>query len=278
MKKTSHQSAARIVLAIIFASLVMSVLVIAQTPSAKDAESGAKPPAKSPAKPEKKPATKPAPKLAPKAGDISKKSKSAAGAQKQGTVKVAMVVYAKGKTGECFADGFLTTLARKSRTKISRRFTYVEMASQDIFEYPFLVMTGQGPFDLNDKERVNLKKYLNRGGLLLASSGCSNSAWAQSFSKQLAKLSLKGKLKPLAMDHAVFHTVYDIERIVAKSPTGKPIQLHGLEIAKRLVVIYSPIGLNDTSNAGDGCCCCGGNEIRDAHLINANIVAYALTH
>ncbi|MCA9307730.1 MAG: hypothetical protein KDA16_14465 [Phycisphaerales bacterium] len=26
-----------------------------------------------------------------------------------------------------------------------------------------------------------------------------------------------------------------------------------------------------------GCCCCGGNEIRNARYINANILAYALT-
>ncbi len=297
MKKSLNQSVARAALAIISVSLVMSVLVVAQTPSPKDGspkgdalvkpDLAAGADAKSVPKANKRPSADSSAVKSSKAsgkakakggGDDSKKTDSAAGSQIQGVVKVAMVVYAKGKTGECFADGFLTTLGRKSRMKIIRKFTYVEMASQDIFEFPFLVMTGQGPFELNDKERTNLKKYLNRGGLLLASSGCSNSAWAESFKKQLAKLSLKGKLKPLPMDHAVFHTAFEIERIVAKSPIGKPVQLHGLELGKRLAVIYSPMGLNDTSNAGGGCCCCGGNEIRDAHLINANIVAYALMH
>ncbi len=46
----------------------------------------------------------------------------------------------------------------------------------------------------------------------------------------------------------------------------------------RLAAVFSPFGLNDTGNAGGGCCCCGGNELKNAKQINANIVAYALIH
>jgi len=51
-----------------------------------------------------------------------------------------------------------------------------------------------------------------------------------------------------------------------------------LEADGALRIVFAPLGLNDTSNAGGGCCCCGGNEVRNAKLINANILVYALTN
>lgn len=56
----------------------------------------------------------------------------------------------------------------------------------------------------------------------------------------------------------------------------RTIRIEGIEIDGRLAVVFSPEGLNDTKNAGEGCCCCGGNEILNAKYVNANILAYAL--
>ena len=53
--------------------------------------------------------------------------------------------------------------------------------------------------------------------------------------------------------------------------------LRGITLNGKIVLLYSPDGLNDSSNA-EGCCCCGGNEIQNAMEINANILAYALLH
>jgi hypothetical protein len=35
--------------------------------------------------------------------------------------------------------------------------------------------------------------------------------------------------------------------------------------------------LNNTANA-PGCCCCGGNEIKNSMEVNVNILAYALLY
>ena len=187
-----------------------------------------------------------------------------------------MLVYGQGKTGQCFSSGFLHTLARKTRIEIKRDFTPVDLGSQNLYRYPFAVLTGQGAFTLTKEQRTNLHAYVNRGGLLLASSGCSNAPWRESFLKQIKQVLPKAAIKPLKMDHAIFRSAFEIDRMIAKSPTEKVV-LYGIELNGRLVVVFSPLGLNDTANAGGGCCCCGGNEIRDAHLINANILAYALT-
>jgi len=77
------------------------------------------------------------------------------------------------------------------------------------------------------------------------------------------------------MDHSLFKTIYDIKTIRLKN--GGTTQLEGLEMDGKIVLIYSAEGLNDTPNV-KGCCCCGGNEIKNCHEINANVFAYCLTH
>ena len=82
-------------------------------------------------------------------------------------------------------------------------------------------------------------------------------------------------LTELGMDHPLFHTVYEIRQLTAKSGTPKPLE--GVTINGRLGVIYSQDGLNDTAHA-PGCCCCGGNEITNCIQVNVNILAYALIY
>lgn len=193
-------------------------------------------------------------------------------------VRVGNLEYAGDKTGKCFADDFLETAAREMQTAIAPNFYLARLDSVEVFDYPFIVMSGEGAFSLSDEELKNLRDYLDRGGFLLASAGCSNADWSRSFEAAMAKIYPDEAFTELATDHAVFHTVYDITSIDAKNSKGGPAALYALTRGDRVAAIYSPLGLNDTPNAGQGCCCCGGNEIRNAKLINVNILAYALTH
>ena len=195
-----------------------------------------------------------------------------------GEVSVAMLVYSDGMREMCFSQAFLTAVTRHTEIQIAPRFETAQLNGEDIFEFPLLVMSGQGPFELSSQEKVNLKAYLSRGGFLLASAGCSNEAWALSFESLMAELFPQQSLKGLGLDHPIFHMVFDIERVTTRKPTTMGAVVYGLATAGRLIAVYSPVGLNDTANAGMGCCCCGGNEIRNARQINANILAYVLTH
>jgi hypothetical protein len=192
-------------------------------------------------------------------------------------VRVATLDYANGKTSRCFSAGFLDDVARQTKINIDREFAQVSLDSQELFSYPFVIMTGEGKFDLNDDEIRNLATFIKRGGFVLASAGCSSPDWTASFEKAIEQAVPKGKLKPLPMEHGLFHTIYDIDRLTAKYDPGYKIELLGLERDGKLVVLFSELGLNDTAHAGGDCCCCGGNELRDANRINANAVAYALT-
>ncbi len=195
---------------------------------------------------------------------------------REGEVRVGKLSFGGGKTTICFAEGFLAQVEQQTRIKVERRFATVDLASEDVFQFPLLILSSEGAFTLSKQEKDNLKSYLGRGGFVLASAGCSNAAFATSFESLMKELFPKEAMDRLDMKHPVFHTIHDIDALIDKKATPNAA-LHGLERGGRLVVIYSPLGLNDTAHAGSGCCCCGGNELRNAHLVNANILAYALT-
>lgn len=196
------------------------------------------------------------------------------GGEADGVVRVANLVYASTKSSECFADHFLVRAEQESAIATSRRLHAIKLASDDIYQFPLLIMTGEGEFTLTDAERANLRRYVERGGFLLASAGCSSEDWNRAFRREMAAVFAEFPLRVIEADHPVFHTVYDIGDLEIKHGASRPLE--GVSIGGRLGVLYSQDGLNDTSHTS-GCCCCGGNELRNAEEINVNILAYALT-
>jgi len=197
------------------------------------------------------------------------------GGEPDGVVQVANLVYAGVKSSQCFSDHFLIKAEKETAISTSRRFHAVKLSDGEIYDYPLLIMTGEGNFRLPDVERANLRRYVERGGLLLASAGCSSKEWDRSFRRAMALVFPDHPLRELKMDHPVFHTVTDIDRLTATH--GEPRPLEGISMGGRLVVIYSQDGLNDTAHT-QGCCCCGGNEISNAIDVNVNVLAYCLTY
>ena len=196
-----------------------------------------------------------------------------AGGESASVVQVANLIYAGVKSSQCFSDHFLVEAEKQSAISTSRRFHAVKLASGELYNFPLVIMTGEGAFELTDQERKNLRDYVERGGFLLASAGCSSPEWDRSFRKEMAAVFPQHALEPIGMDHALFHTVFEIKDLTAKHGTPKP--LDGITIGSRIGVIYSQDGLNDTAHT-QGCCCCGGNEILNCVQVNVNILAYAL--
>ncbi len=228
--------------------------------------------------PDNKPADRPAPPAAalssPPAAGVMPEAKHFGG-EPDGIVQVANLVYAGTKSSQCFSDHFLVKAEKESSISTSRRFHAVKLASDEIYEFPLVIMTGEGRFDLSEAERGTLRRYVARGGFLLASAGCSSQEWDRSFRREMARVFPDHPLRPIDMGHPLFHTVFEIRRLAARH--GEPRPLEGISLGGRLGVVYSQEGLNDTPHT-QGCCCCGGNEIVNAIEINVNILAYALTY
>lgn len=197
--------------------------------------------------------------------------------ESEALVRVAHLVYDQNKTSQCFSSGYLDLLARETDIRIDRRPAHVKLESDDLYSFPFAVLSGEGAFRLTDRQFMAIRQYVERGGFILASAGCSNADWNRSFRHEIGQVFPDAPLEPLDLTDDIFQTVFRISSLRTKTHNTE-VQLLGLRINGRLALVYSPEGLNDTGNAGGGCCCCGGNEIRDAKYINANVLAWVLMH
>ena len=157
-------------------------------------------------------------------------------AEKEGAVQCANVIYAGNKTSRCFSDAFLTTLQQKTTIVAERRFKPVKLDSRELFDFPFLVMTGEGDFRLLQAERTNLAQYLQGGGFLLASSGCSDPAWTRSFRSEMGQIFPKEKLAaiPAVLRWCPLASAYPFARI--HWPPTPPIRTLGLVMGSNVSV------------------------------------------
>ena len=171
---------------------------------------------------------------------------------KEGAVACGNLIYAGTKTSRCFSDEFLSLVQQKTSIKTERRFKPVKLAGDDLFEFPFVIMTGEDDFNLTAKERENMKAYLESGGFMLASPGCSNKAWATAFIREIKRTFGKDALVDIPMDHAIFKTIDTIKKLKLKY--GGESKLQGVIHNGKLVVAFASDGLNDTANT-EGCCC-----------------------
>jgi len=185
------------------------------------------------------------------------------------------LIYGGNQSSVCFADRFLSDVAEQTNLRVNKRFCPVRLDSDAVFDFPFCVMSGNESFSLADKERKQFRKYLTQGGFLLVSPGCSDEKWDKAFRQAIKLCFPDNALKPIPMSHPIFSLVNQIPRLTEKH--GKPAVLEGLEINGRLVLVHSKEGLNDVEHA-KGCCCCGGNELRDPGRINVNVFTYAVLY
>jgi hypothetical protein len=171
---------------------------------------------------------------------------------KEGAVQCGNLIYAGTKTSRCFSDEFLSTVQQKTSISTERRFKPVKLSSEELFKFPFVIMTGEDDFNLTRKERENLKKYLENGGFMLASPGCSNKSWSTAFQREIKRIFGTDSLKDIPMDHSLFNTIFTIKKLnLSHGGMGK---LQGITHNGKLVVAFASDGLNDTSNT-EGCCC-----------------------
>jgi hypothetical protein len=185
------------------------------------------------------------------------------------------LVYCGNQSSVCFADRFLALAASQTTLRVNPKFCPVRLDTDGLFDFPFCVMSGNENFTFSEKERGQLRKYLNQGGFLLVSPGCSDTSWDKAFRRELSLCFPEMPLKQIASTHPIFSLVHAIPRLTDKN--GKQVSLEGLELNGRLVLVYSRDGLNDVAHA-EGCCCCGGNEVRNPELVNVNVFTYAVLY
>lgn len=114
----------------------------------------------------------------------------------------------------------------------------VEVGSAELFNYPFVHMTGHGNVVFNEQELDNLRAYLIGGGFLHADD---NYGMDKFIRPQLEKLFAGSKLVELPFSNQVFHQKFDFPNGLPKihEHDGTVPQAFGLFYEGRMVALYT---------------------------------------
>ncbi len=167
----------------------------------------------------------------------------------QRAVQIARLKYSGG--GDWYNDpssevNLLKYVRQKTNIKTKPEYVYVDIASDDIFRYPILFMTGHGAIKFSEAEARRLRKYLEAGGFLYADDDYGMDKF---FRREIKKVFPEKELKELPFSYGLYHIVYDFNYGPPKihKHNGKRPQGFGIFIGKRLAVYYTY-----ESNPSDG--------------------------
>ncbi|WP_299391341.1 DUF4159 domain-containing protein [uncultured Gelidibacter sp.] len=123
-------------------------------------------------------------------------------------------------------------------TKINPRPQTVESDSPDIFQYPFIHMTGHGNVFFNENDAENLRNYLISGGFLHIDD---NYGMEPYIVKELKKVFPNKELIELPKTHPIFSAAYRFPEGLPKihEHDGKRPQAFGIFENERLVLLFT---------------------------------------
>jgi len=121
---------------------------------------------------------------------------------------------------------------------ISNDVVAVEVGSNEIFQYPFVHMTGHGNVVFSSSEAENLRKYLVAGGFLHIDDNYGLDAYVR---REMKKVFPELDFVELPFSHEVYSSEYSFENGLPKihEHDNKPPQGFGLIYNGRLVCFYS---------------------------------------
>ena len=162
--------------------------------------------------------------------------------------------------------------------------TAVPFDDPQLGEFPLLFMTGHYDFQLTAEETAGLKQYVERGGMVVATSAAGLKPFDVAFRREIKKALPDAELLKLPPTHPLFVGGWNpIEKIeytptaLRDDPALELPEFYGLFIEGRLAVLYSPFdlmsGLNQESNAY-----AKGVSTEDALRLVTNVITYALSH
>lgn len=165
------------------------------------------------------------------------------------TLKLALLKYNGG--GDWYNDvNSLKNLAifcnQNLGTNFSTDYATVEVGSAEIYNYPFVYMTGHGNVVFSALEAENLRNYLMAGGFLFINDDFGMDPFVRPAMK---KVFPELELVELPYSHPIYHQKYDFPNGMPKvhEHDGKPAKGFGLVWQGRLVALY-----NYETDLGDG--------------------------
>ena len=183
------------------------------------------------------------------------------------------------------AEQHILQILKETSLLDTERFSYqiVDLASPDIFKYPFSYVSHPGEVIPSDEEIVNLREYIERGGFLMLDDfgGQGQGSWEMDGFLNLLRRAFPGRdMYPLLDDHELLRISYDVDDLNMVHPmSGAKSTFYGFNDSKgRLAMVI-----------------CYANDVGDywefidqryypvkpsaeALKLGMNIVLYSMTH
>lgn len=176
------------------------------------------------------------------------------------------------------------SVAQYTAIPVAESGATVDLASPEVFRFPFLYLTGHLPVRFNQQESENLKAYVERGGFLFVDDHNHDidGAFHKTATAELRRLFGADALRQVPNDHELYRAFF-------RFPDGPPTTSHelngwgdnlvhehlfGVEIGGRLGVLYSS---KDYSSEWNYHARNKRFQSLDNTRFGVNIVVYALT-
>jgi Domain of unknown function (DUF4159) len=132
----------------------------------------------------------------------------------------------------------LAAIGDRTSLKVERTEGRVTLMDEDLWQYPFLHVTGHGNIHFSDEEIIRLREYLARGGFLHVDD---NYGLDPSFRREIARVFPDRPLVDVPLSHPIYHIVYDFPKGVPKihEHDGLPARGFGIFLGNRLAVYYT---------------------------------------
>lgn len=156
-------------------------------------------------------------------------------------VKIALLKYSGG--GDWYANPTsLPNLVKfcnaNMGTNIVTDIPTVDPGSSDIFNYPFIHMTGHGNVMFSEQEVENLRQYMLSGGFLHIDDNYGMDVFIR---PQIKKIFPEYELIEIPFSHAIYHQQYDFPNGLPKihEHDAKPPKGYGIVVDGRIVLFYT---------------------------------------
>ena len=163
------------------------------------------------------------------------------GQEARPTLTIGRLHYGGG--GDWYANpsslpNLLAEIGRRTSLPVAAREQVVTITGPDLWDMPFIYMTGHGNVLFSDEEVLILRRYLENGGFLHADD---NYGMDESFRREIARVFPNRPLVEVPLDHPVYSVVYEMPLGIPKihEHDGEPAQGFGIFVGTRLVVFYS---------------------------------------
>lgn len=195
-------------------------------------------------------------------------------------IRLARVKYGGG--GDWYNDpsaevNLLNYVRTHTNISVDASYEFVDLATDNLFLYPLIFMTGHGTVNFSPQEVKRLRSYLENGGFLYIDDDYGMDA---SIRKELKKVFPEQDLVELPFSHPLYSAHFSFPNGLPKihEHDNKAPQGLGLFIGTRLCVFYT-VETNPSDGWADPEVHNDAPEKREASLkIGTNIIVYALTH